>query len=162
MHVEYFPNQGTIPLRPLQFTWWLPVPDSPWTALWMPPSDMSGRRRFLRLIANNANDFVIRWVSVLDRGPFGQIRRNLKALGRPKYSAQGLEDLLSQYIDDDRFLDSMLTSVIIPSFDIKHQQPVFFSSAKVHFPSTSPYFLLMKQRAINRLCLKCEKLPLYG
>ncbi|KAG0569724.1 hypothetical protein KC19_6G111600 [Ceratodon purpureus] len=64
------------------------------------------------------------------RGPFGQMRRNLKALKGPKYRAQGLDDLLSQYLDDDKFLDSMLTSVIIPSFDIKLQQPVFFSSTK--------------------------------
>lgn len=66
-----------------------------------------------------------------DRGPFGQIRRNLKSLGGPKYRGQGLDDLISQYFDDDMFLDSMLTSVIIPSFDIKYQQPVFFSSTKV-------------------------------
>jgi patatin-like phospholipase/acyl hydrolase len=65
------------------------------------------------------------------RGPFGQFRRNIKALGGPKYKARGIETLLAQYFDDDKHLDSMLTSVIIPSFDIKIQQPVFFSSWKV-------------------------------
>ncbi|XP_024379938.1 patatin-like protein 5 isoform X2 [Physcomitrium patens] len=64
------------------------------------------------------------------RGPFGTFRKNLKSLAGPKYKAEGLEDLLLQYLDDDIFLSDMLTPVIIPAFDIKLQQPVFFSSSK--------------------------------
>lgn len=64
------------------------------------------------------------------RGPFGTIRKSLKALKGPKYKPEGLDDLLEKYFHDDRFLDSMLTHVIIPSFDIKFQQPVFFSSMR--------------------------------
>ena len=68
------------------------------------------------------------------------MRRNLKALGGPKYRAQGLDDLLTQYFADNKFLNSMLTSVIIPAFDIKLQQPVFFSSTKVGLLLSSPQF----------------------
>jgi hypothetical protein len=52
--------------------------------------------------------------------------------------------LLSKYFTDDLYLDSTLTSVLIPAFDIKLQQPVFFSSWKVKkkesppFPSPTP------------------------
>lgn len=59
------------------------------------------------------------------------MRKNLKSLGGPKYKARALEALLEAYFDNDMFLDNMLTSVIIPAFDIKLQQPVFFSSLKV-------------------------------
>ena len=96
-----------------------------------------GRRRFCIKLTKV-------WISVpvcFDRGPFGQIRRNLKAFGGPKYRSQGLDDLLSNLFDDDSFLDSMLTSVIIPSFDIKLQQPVFFSSTKACLFFNSPLFL---------------------
>lgn len=59
------------------------------------------------------------------------MRKNLKSLGGPKYKARALEALLESFFDNDMFLDNMLTSVIIPAFDIKLQQPVFFSSLKV-------------------------------
>lgn len=36
--------------------------------------------------------------------------------------------MLDQYLESDPLLDKALTSVIIPAFDIKLQQPVFFSS----------------------------------
>lgn len=87
---------------------------------------------------------------ILSRGPFGQLRKNIKALGGPKYNARGLEALLSQYFDDndETCLNEMLTSVIIPSFDIKLQQPVFFSSWKV-----SPLALLVLVIFATRLML---------
>jgi patatin-like phospholipase/acyl hydrolase len=48
----------------------------------------------------------------------------------PKYSAKGLESVLETQLGDDP-LSIPLTSVIIPSFDINTQQPVFFSSWQV-------------------------------
>lgn len=66
------------------------------------------------------------------RGPFGQLRKNIAALNGPKYKARGLDRLLNEYFGSDPYLAGALTSVIIPSFDIKIQQPVFFSSWKVH------------------------------
>ncbi len=80
----------------------------------------------------------------LGRHPFGRLWSKLVALGGPKYKARGFEHLLSKYFTDDLYLDSTLTSVLIPAFDIKLQQPVFFSSWKVKkkesppFPSPTP------------------------
>jgi patatin-like phospholipase/acyl hydrolase len=64
------------------------------------------------------------------KGPFGQLRKNIAALNGPKYKARGLDTLLNEYFGSDPYLAGALTSVIIPSFDIKIQQPVFFSSWK--------------------------------
>lgn len=64
------------------------------------------------------------------RGPFGKIRKNLKSLTGPKYQPDDLDSLLLEYFDDNTWLRGMLTNVIIPAFDIKIQQPVFFSSAR--------------------------------
>jgi esterase/lipase superfamily enzyme len=65
------------------------------------------------------------------RHPCGRLWKKLVALGGPKYKARGFEHLLSKFFDDDLYLDSTLTLVLIPAFDIKLQQPVFFSSWKV-------------------------------
>jgi hypothetical protein len=70
------------------------------------------------------------WIS-FGRHPFGRLWKKLVALGGPKYKARGFEHLLSKFFDEDLYLDSTLTSVLIPAFDIKLQQPVFFSSWKV-------------------------------
>ncbi|CAM6045914.1 unnamed protein product [Sphagnum compactum] len=49
-----------------------------------------------------------------------------------KYNPQTLDKLLVEYCGE-RTLSGALTNVIIPSFDIKLQQPVFFSSWKTSF-----------------------------
>jgi patatin-like phospholipase/acyl hydrolase len=59
--------------------------------------------------------------------PFGQLWKTIVSLFGPKYSAKGLESVLETQLGDDP-LSIPLTSVIIPSFDINIQQPVFFSS----------------------------------
>lgn len=92
----------------------------------------------------NSCDIRVFRASVLGRGPFGTFRKNLKSLAGPKYKAEGLEDLLLQYLDDDIFLSDMLTPVIIPAFDIKLQQPVFFSSSKVG-PSFNAFVILSSE-----------------
>jgi patatin-like phospholipase/acyl hydrolase len=60
-------------------------------------------------------------------GPFGQLWKTIVSLFGPKYSGKGLESVLEELLGDDP-LSIPLTSVIIPSFDINTQQPVFFSS----------------------------------
>ncbi|KAH9536221.1 hypothetical protein CY35_17G097100 [Sphagnum magellanicum] len=62
------------------------------------------------------------------RGPFSQTRMNFTALNGPKYKAKGLDKILDRYFDSDPLLDAALTSIVIPAFDTKLQQPVFFSS----------------------------------
>lgn len=47
--------------------------------------------------------------------------------------------------DDDTLLSSTLTSVLIPSFDIKLQQPIFFSSWKVFMPFLPSNIYQLKQ-----------------
>jgi patatin-like phospholipase/acyl hydrolase len=81
----------------------------------------------------------------IGRRPFGRLRKNLASLAGPKYKAKGLEDLLSMCFDDDTLLSSTLTSVIIPSFDIKLQQPIFFSSWKVFMPFLPSNIYQLKQ-----------------
>lgn len=53
------------------------------------------------------------------------------ALKGPKYFSRGLRHLLDQVFESDPLLDRALTSVIIPAFDTKLQQPILFSSWQV-------------------------------
>jgi len=52
-------------------------------------------------------------------------------LNGPKYKPRGLQRLLDQYLESDPLLDKALTCVVIPAFDVKLQQPVFFSTWQV-------------------------------
>ncbi|KAH9563472.1 hypothetical protein CY35_05G127800 [Sphagnum magellanicum] len=61
-------------------------------------------------------------------GLFSETRLNFRALNGPKYRSSGLERILEKYIKGEPHLSTSLTSVIIPAFDTKLQQPVFFSS----------------------------------
>jgi patatin-like phospholipase/acyl hydrolase len=56
------------------------------------------------------------------------LRKSIASLTGPKYKARGLDELLDEYFASDPHLSDALTSIIIPSFDLKIQQPVFFSS----------------------------------
>ncbi len=58
---------------------------------------------------------------------------------RPRYKPEKLDELLES-ICRNRKLSEALTNVIIPSFDIKRQQPVFFSSWEVlsYYRTISP------------------------
>ncbi|EFJ34975.1 hypothetical protein SELMODRAFT_438927 [Selaginella moellendorffii] len=61
--------------------------------------------------------------------PQGYISKGITGLFGPKYSGHELEKLLHGYLKDLRLQDT-LTNVIIPTFDTKLQQPVFFSSVE--------------------------------
>jgi patatin-like phospholipase/acyl hydrolase len=64
-------------------------------------------------------------------GPFSESRLNFRALNGPKYKSSGLERILNKYFPGEPHLSTALTSVVIPAFDTKLQQPVFFSSWRV-------------------------------
>ncbi|KAG0562826.1 hypothetical protein KC19_9G174300 [Ceratodon purpureus] len=57
---------------------------------------------------------------------------NLRSLWRmlrgPRYSGNGLIKIVTRLVGDTR-LHETVTNVVIPAFDVAHQQPVFFSSA---------------------------------
>lgn len=88
------------------------------------------------------------------RGPLGNIRKNLRALAGPKYDPQGLEDLLTEYFHEDTFLRDMLTHIIIPSFDIKFQQPVFFSSMRAKYD-------VLENAPLRLVCRATSAAPTY-
>jgi hypothetical protein len=60
-----------------------------------------------------------------------------------------LDMLLNEHFGSDPYLAGALTSVIIPSFDIKIQQPVFFSSWKVHPLCLCPFLLPLFRHFLN-------------
>ncbi|BFG18439.1 hypothetical protein CerSpe_047130 [Prunus speciosa] len=59
--------------------------------------------------------------------PLANVAEDLKVLGRPKYDGKYLHKLVKEKLGDKHLRDT-LTNVVIPSFDIKRLQPVFFSS----------------------------------
>jgi hypothetical protein len=67
-------------------------------------------------------------INIIHRGPFSESRLNFRALNGPKYKSSGLERILNKYFPGEPHLSTALTSVVIPAFDTKLQQPVFFSS----------------------------------
>ncbi len=79
---------------------------------------------------------------VICRGPCGQLWTTIASLLGPKYKPKGLEKLLHDNLGSD-LLSNALPSVIIPSFDMKLQQPVFFSSWQVYKFLTCLTVLLM-------------------
>jgi hypothetical protein len=70
-------------------------------------------------------------INIIHRGPFSESRLNFRALNGPKYKSSGLERILNKYFPGEPHLSTALTSVVIPAFDTKLQQPVFFSSWRV-------------------------------
>ncbi|XP_059636792.1 patatin-like protein 2 isoform X2 [Cornus florida] len=61
------------------------------------------------------------------RGICGKIRNVLKSLTGPKYNGKYLHRLIREKLGDTLLHDT-LTTVVIPTFDIKHLQPTIFSS----------------------------------
>jgi patatin-like phospholipase/acyl hydrolase len=64
------------------------------------------------------------------RLPGEEFLKTCKELFRPRYNPENLDELLEEYCGN-RTLSEALTNVIIPSFDIERQSPVFFSSWEV-------------------------------
>jgi patatin-like phospholipase/acyl hydrolase len=61
------------------------------------------------------------------RLPGEEFLKTCKDLFRPRYNPENLDELLEEKCGN-RTLSEALTNVIIPSFDIERQSPVFFSS----------------------------------
>jgi patatin-like phospholipase/acyl hydrolase len=81
--------------------------------------------------AKEVTNFYLKYAAKIfppTKGPFRQLRKSIASLTGPKYNARGLDELLDEYFASDPHLSDALTSIIIPSFDLKIQQPVFFSS----------------------------------
>ncbi|XP_042962400.1 patatin-like protein 2 [Carya illinoinensis] len=60
-------------------------------------------------------------------GLFGAIAKIFRSLTGPKYDGKYLHGVLREKLGETR-LDSTLTNVVIPTFDIEHLQPTIFSS----------------------------------
>ena len=64
------------------------------------------------------------------RGPFAGIIKKLKALIGPQYNGKYLRELVASILGTKK-LSQTLTNIVIPTFDIKHMQPVIFSSFQI-------------------------------
>lgn len=66
------------------------------------------------------------------------LRTTYRMLCGPRYSGQGLIKTVERLVGNTR-LHETVTNVVIPSFDISRQQPVFFSTAQAKkFPLADP------------------------
>lgn len=64
------------------------------------------------------------------RGVFGRLMSVLRMLVGPKYNGKYLDRLIKEKLGGTR-LHETLTSVIIPTFDIRNLQPTIFSTYEV-------------------------------
>jgi uncharacterized protein len=63
------------------------------------------------------------------RTGFGKILHRIQSLFMPAYSASGLDQVLKQYIADQTITD-VLRPVLIASYDVNKNQPVFFKTSE--------------------------------
>jgi hypothetical protein len=76
-------------------------------------------------------EFSLRYLRACDcRGHFEKIFDRTKGCIGPKNKAEDLDSLLLENLGSQKLSDAC-TNIIIPSFDIERQQPVFFSSWEV-------------------------------
>ncbi|XP_040996996.1 patatin-like protein 2 [Juglans microcarpa x Juglans regia] len=64
-----------------------------------------------------------------ESGIYGAIKKTFRSLIGPKYDGKYLHQILREKLGGTR-LDSTLTNVVIPTFDIKQLQPTIFSSSE--------------------------------
>ncbi|CAM6045912.1 unnamed protein product [Sphagnum compactum] len=91
----------------------------------------------------------------LIKGPCGQLWTTIASLLGPKYKPKGLEKLLHDNLGGDLLLNALL-SVIIPSFDMKLQQPVFFSSWQVYLTCLTVLLMMMLHPCEPAPFLECN------
>ncbi|KAJ9166202.1 hypothetical protein P3X46_020984 [Hevea brasiliensis] len=65
-----------------------------------------------------------------DRSPFAPAANLVRSLAGPKYDGQYLHQIVKEKLGDIK-LDQTLTTVVIPTFDIKRLQPAVFSTYEV-------------------------------
>ncbi|KAF8012421.1 hypothetical protein BT93_I0545 [Corymbia citriodora subsp. variegata] len=86
-------------------------------------------------------------------GSLGSILNTIRSLIGPKYSGNYLHKLIRRLLGSTRLHDT-LTSVVIPTFDIKKLQPVLFSSYEV-----STHSFLDAQ--VSDICIGTSAAPTY-
>lgn len=76
--------------------------------------------------ANELNNFYIHHSpKIFPQKSF--VRGSLESLMGPKYDGKYLRTILNQFLEDIS-MEQTLTNVVIPAFDIKHLQPIVFST----------------------------------
>ncbi|KAL2924993.1 Patatin-like protein 2, partial [Bienertia sinuspersici] len=65
-----------------------------------------------------------------EKSMFGHARKVMKSLEGPKYDGEYLHEIAKGILGNTR-LSQTLTNIVVPTFDIKHMQPVIFSSYEV-------------------------------
>ncbi|KAI8549870.1 hypothetical protein RHMOL_Rhmol06G0058500 [Rhododendron molle] len=87
------------------------------------------------------------------RGVFGSIRNTLQLLRGPKYNGKYLHRIIRKKLGETR-LHQTLAPVVIPTFDIKHLQPIIFSTYEV---KKSPYL----DARLSDICISTSAAPTY-
>ncbi|KAJ0614560.1 putative patatin-like phospholipase domain, Acyl transferase/acyl hydrolase/lysophospholipase [Helianthus annuus] len=88
-----------------------------------------------------------------DNHPFAAATNVIKALSGPKYDGQYLHEIIREKLHDRR-LHEAVTNIVIPTFDIKHLQPVIFSSYQLkNIPSLDA--------KISDICIGTSAAPTY-
>ncbi|XP_042518308.1 patatin-like protein 2 [Macadamia integrifolia] len=67
------------------------------------------------------------WLEWIKNWIMGKTTKIIELVSTPKYDGKYLRDIIKDKLDQTR-LANTLTSVFIPSFDIKHGKPIFFST----------------------------------
>ena len=73
---------------------------------------------------------------------------HLEALAGPKYPAGGVETTLHRYFGDVRLKDA-LKPVVIPSYDLEKQTPIFFKSERAKSSADSDFAMRQVARATS-------------
>ena len=73
---------------------------------------------------------------------------HVQAVAGPKYSADGVETTLQRYFGDVRLKDA-LKPVVIPSYDIEKQTPIFFKSERARANADSDFLMREVARATS-------------
>ncbi|XP_043713943.1 patatin-like protein 2 isoform X3 [Telopea speciosissima] len=88
-----------------------------------------------------------------ERGPFSSIAKLFKTVAGPKYDGTYLHKLIKEKLGSKR-LSQTLTSIAIPTFDIKQLQPTIFSSYEV---SNDPTMNVQ----LSDICIGTSAAPTY-
>ncbi|XP_042495719.1 patatin-like protein 2 [Macadamia integrifolia] len=88
-----------------------------------------------------------------ERGPFSAIANLFKTITGPKYDGKYLHKIIKEKLGTRR-LSQTLTSVVIPTFDIRQLQPTIFSSYEVRNDPTM-------NAQLSDICISTSAAPTY-
>lgn len=107
--------------------------------------------------AKDINEFYLKHAPKIfpqkDAGLFGTTSRLISQFAGPKYDGKYLHTLVKQILGDTK-LHQTLSSVVIPTFDIKLLQPTIFSSYEA---KTTP----LKDANLSDICISTSAAPTY-